>query len=29
MKKIKTKINDLEKGRDLACISMMERLSGY
>ena len=29
MKKIKTKINDLEKERDLACISMTERLYGY
>ena len=29
MKKIKTKINDLEKERDIACISMIERLYGY
>ena len=29
MKKIKTKINGLEKEKDLACISMAERLYGY
>ena len=29
MKKIKTKTYDLEKERDLACISMTERFYGY
>ena len=29
IKKIKTKINELEKEKDLACISMTERLYGY
>ena len=29
MKKIKTKINELEKEKDLACISITERLYGY
>ena len=29
MKKIRTKINELEKEKDLACISMTERLCGY
>ena len=29
MKKIKTKINELDKEKDLVCISMTERLCGY
>ena len=29
MKKIRTKINALEKEKDLACISMTERLYRY
>ena len=29
MKKTKTKINELEKEKDLACVSMTERLYGY
>ena len=29
MKKIKTKINELEKEKDLVCISMTEKLHGY
>ena len=29
MKKIKIKINELEKEKHLACISMTERLYGY
>ena len=29
MKKIRTKINELEKEKYLACISMTERLCGY
>ena len=29
MKKIRTKINELEKEKDLDCINMMEILNGY
>ena len=29
MKKITAKINELEKGKDLDCINMMEILNGY
>ena len=29
MKKIKTKIDELEKEKALVCISMTERLHGY
>ena len=29
MKKIRTKINELEKEKDLDCVNMMEILNGY